>query len=145
MILALTVFSIGHVVAALSTSFSIVLIARVVTALATGAFWSVGGVVATTAAGPQNATRAIGVMIGGLTLANVIGVPVGSLVGQLTGWRGPCHGGVLKPRSDDPSLCRAAFHPPFPSGVSGCWNARTSSEQRGLPWMPDGMEDCGGG
>ncbi|MFE1885690.1 MFS transporter [Streptomyces diastatochromogenes] len=89
LILALTIFCAGHVVAALSTSFTVVLAARVVTALATGAFWSVGGVVATTAAGPRNATRAIGVMIGGLTLANVIGVPLGSLVGQFTGWRGP--------------------------------------------------------
>ncbi|WP_405529040.1 MFS transporter [Streptomyces canus] len=89
LILALSVFCLGHLVAALSTSFSIVLAARVVTALATGAFWSVGFVVATAAAGRHNATRATGVMIGGLTLANVVGVPIGSFVGQFTGWRGP--------------------------------------------------------
>lgn len=52
LILALVVFSLGHVVAAASTSFTVVLIARVVTALATGAFWAVGFVVATAAAGP---------------------------------------------------------------------------------------------
>lgn len=89
LILALSVFCLGHLLAALSTSFTIVLAARVVTALATGAFWSVGFVVATTAAGPRNATRATGVMIGGLTLANVVGVPIGSFAGQFTGWRGP--------------------------------------------------------
>ncbi|MCX4862071.1 MFS transporter [Streptomyces canus] len=89
LILALSVFCLGHLVAALSTSFSLVLAARVVTALATGAFWSVGFVVATAAAGRHNATRATGVMIGGLTLANVVGVPIGSFVGQFTGWRGP--------------------------------------------------------
>ncbi|MFE9449736.1 MFS transporter [Streptomyces sp. NPDC006739] len=89
LVLALSVFCLGHLVAALSTSFTIVLAARVVTALATGAFWSVGFVVATTAAGPHHATRATGVMIGGLTLANVVGVPIGSFVGQFTGWRGP--------------------------------------------------------
>ncbi len=89
LILALSVFSLGHVVAALSTSFTVVLAARVVTALATGAFWSVGFVVATAAAGPQKATRATGVMIGGLTLANVVGVPIGSFAGQFVGWRGP--------------------------------------------------------
>ena len=60
-----------------------------VTALATGAFWAVGFVIATTAAGPASATRAVGVMMGGLTLANVIGVPIGSFVGHYTGWRGP--------------------------------------------------------
>ena len=89
LILALSVFSLGHVVAALSTSFAVVLAARVVTALATGAFWSVGFVVSTAAAGPQRATRATGVMIGGLTLANVVGVPIGSFAGQFVGWRGP--------------------------------------------------------
>lgn len=89
LVLALAVFSLGHVVAALSGSFAVVLAARVVTALATGAFWAVGFVVATAAAGPPNSTRAIGVMMGGLTLANVIGVPIGSFAGQLTGWRGP--------------------------------------------------------
>lgn len=89
LVLALSVFSLGHVVAALSTSFTVVLAARVVTALATGAFWSVGFVVATAAAGPRKATRATGVMIGGLTLANVVGVPIGSFAGQFVGWRGP--------------------------------------------------------
>ncbi|MFD3499395.1 MFS transporter [Streptomyces sp. NPDC058678] len=89
LILALSVFCLGHLVAALSTSFTVVLLARVVTALATGAFWSVGFVVATAAAGPHQATRATGVMIGGLTLANVVGVPIGSFAGQFTGWRGP--------------------------------------------------------
>ncbi|MGP4089776.1 MFS transporter [Streptomyces sp. KR55] len=89
LILALAVFSLGHVVGVLSTSFTIVLVARVVTALATGAFWAVGFVVATAATGPHNSTRAIGVMMGGLTLANVVGVPIGSFAGQFTGWRGP--------------------------------------------------------
>ncbi|MFE9725721.1 MFS transporter [Streptomyces sp. NPDC005794] len=89
LVLALAVFALGHVVAALSGSFTVVLVARVVTALATGAFWAVGFVIATGAAGPANSTKAVGVMMGGLTLANVIGVPIGSLAGQVTGWRGP--------------------------------------------------------
>ncbi|MFF1711888.1 MFS transporter [Streptomyces sp. NPDC058268] len=88
LVLALAVFAAGHVVAALTSSFTVVLAARFVTALATGAFWAVGFVIATTAAGPANATRAVSVMMGGLTLANVIGVPAGSLVGHVTGWRG---------------------------------------------------------
>ncbi|MGW2642433.1 MFS transporter [Streptomyces sp. NPDC001348] len=89
LVLALVVFSIGHVIAALSTSFTVALAARFVTALATGAFWAVGFVIATSAAGPGDSTRAVSVMMGGLTLANVIGVPIGSLTGQVTGWRGP--------------------------------------------------------
>jgi DHA1 family inner membrane transport protein len=89
MVLSLAVFALGHVVAAFSSSFTVLLIARVVTALATGAFWAVGFVIATAAAGPGNSTRAVSVMMGGLTLANVVGVPIGSLAGQFTGWRGP--------------------------------------------------------
>ncbi|WP_329126321.1 MFS transporter [Streptomyces sp. NBC_01465] len=88
LVLALAVFAAGHVVAALTSSFTVVLAARFVTALATGAFWAVGFVIATAAAGPANATRAVSVMMGGLTLANVVGVPAGSLVGHATGWRG---------------------------------------------------------
>jgi DHA1 family inner membrane transport protein len=87
--LALVVFALGHVVAAMSDSFTVILAARVLTALATGAFWSVGAVVATEAAGPAASSRALGVVIGGLTLANVVGVPLGSFAGQLAGWRGP--------------------------------------------------------
>ncbi|WP_234430877.1 MFS transporter, partial [Streptomyces sp. NRRL F-4489] len=89
LVLALTVFALGHLTAAVTTSFTVVLLARFATALATGAFWAVGFVIATAAAGPARSTRAVGVMMGGLTLANVIGVPIGSLAGQYTGWRGP--------------------------------------------------------
>ncbi|MEV7121202.1 MFS transporter [Kitasatospora griseola] len=89
LVLALAVFALGHVVAALSTDFTVVLAARLVTALATGAFWAVGFVIATEAAGPGRSTRAVGAMMGGLTLANVVGVPLGSVVGQATGWRSP--------------------------------------------------------
>ena len=87
--LALIVFALGHVLAAVTGRFEVILAARVLTALATGAFWSVGAVVATEAAGPAASSRALGVVIGGLTLANVIGVPLGSFAGQLAGWQGP--------------------------------------------------------
>ncbi|UUU30284.1 MFS transporter [Streptomyces sp. CA-210063] len=89
LILALVVFALGHLVAALSSSFALVLAARVVTALATGTFWSVGAVVATTAAGPAATSRALGMLLGGLTVATVAGVPLGAWLGQLSGWRGP--------------------------------------------------------
>lgn len=87
--LALVVFASGHVVAGLSSSFTVLLGARVLTALATGAFWAVAAVVASNATGPDARSRAIGVVIGGLTMANVVGVPVGTFAGQIAGWRGP--------------------------------------------------------
>ncbi|WP_314454765.1 MFS transporter [uncultured Microbacterium sp.] len=88
LVLSLLLFAVGHIVAAISPVFEVVLIARVLTALATGAFLSVAAVVATSAAGPSNASRAMGVMMSGMGLAIVAGVPLGSFVGQLIGWRG---------------------------------------------------------
>ena len=57
----------------LSDDFVVVLAARVITALAAGAFWSVAAAVATTAAGPANSSRALGVMMSGVGLATVAG------------------------------------------------------------------------
>ncbi|RZB14579.1 MFS transporter [Streptomyces sp. F001] len=89
LVLALVVFSLGHAVAALSSSFAIVLAARVATGLATSAFWCVGTVVAATAAGPAATSRAMGVLMGGMNVASVAGVPLGSWLGQASDWRGP--------------------------------------------------------
>ncbi|GAA2477212.1 MFS transporter [Streptomyces longisporus] len=75
------VFAVGHVVAALSSDFAVVLASRVVTDLAT--------VVEAHAAGPAATSRALGLLMGGLTVANVIGVPPGSWLGQVSDWRGP--------------------------------------------------------
>jgi predicted MFS family arabinose efflux permease len=89
LMLALAVFTGGHVVVALGSSFPLLLVARFVTAWATGAFWSVASVVATRAAGPAASARALGLVGAGGMLANVLGVPLGAFAGQLAGWRGP--------------------------------------------------------
>ncbi|MHA4854028.1 MFS transporter [Rhodococcus sp. MSC1_016] len=86
---ALVVFAAGHMVAAMSESFTVVTASRVGTALATGAFWATGAVVAAAVAGPGASARALGVMSGGLSLAVVAGVPLGTFAGQFSGWRGP--------------------------------------------------------
>src|SRR3954454_14298705 len=88
LVLALATFAAGHVIAALSGSFALLLAARVLTAVVTGAFWSVASVVATRAAGPDASSRALGVMGTGVALATVLGVPLGSLAGDHLGWRG---------------------------------------------------------
>lgn len=87
--LALMVFAVGHVVVAVCSGFAVLLAARFLTALATGAFWAVAAVVASRAAGPAASSRALGVVLGGGMLANVIGVPLGAFAGQIIGWRGP--------------------------------------------------------
>ncbi|MET7701042.1 MFS transporter [Streptomyces sp. NPDC005485] len=89
LVLALAVFAVGHVIVALTSNFTLLLAARFLTAMATGAFWAVANVVAARAAGPAASSRALGVVGSGAMLANVVGVPAGAFAGQLMGWRGP--------------------------------------------------------
>ncbi|GAB3184813.1 MFS transporter [Nesterenkonia halophila] len=90
--LALLVFALGHLVVAVGPSLPLLLGARFVTALATGAFWAVAAVVGARAAGPARSSRALGIILGGGMLANVLGVPLGAFAGQVIGWRGPFWG-----------------------------------------------------
>jgi DHA1 family inner membrane transport protein len=83
------VFAAGHVVVALGSNFALLLAARFLTALATGAFWAVASVVAARVTGPAATSRALGVVGAGAMLANVIGVPLGAFAGQAMGWRAP--------------------------------------------------------
>lgn len=88
LVLALVVFVAGHIVIAQASDFSTLLVARFVTALATGAFWAVAAVVATRAAGSGAGARAIAIIGAGGSLAMVLGVPIGAFIAQLAGWRG---------------------------------------------------------
>ena len=89
LVLALLIFAMGHVVAALSSDFALLLAARFLTAVATGAFWAVASLVASDSARPGGASRAVAMIGSGGMLANVVGVPLGSVAGTLIGWRGP--------------------------------------------------------
>jgi DHA1 family chloramphenicol resistance protein-like MFS transporter len=89
LMLALLVYAGAHVVSALTHSFTLLLAARFVAAVATGTFWAVAAVAATAAVGRGRSSTALGVVLGGGMLANVLGVPLGALAGHLLGWRGP--------------------------------------------------------
>jgi len=84
---ALALFVAGQVLGAVAGDYTTLLVARVVTAAATGAFWAVAGVVAVSAVAPAYRARALSLLLGGLTTANVLGVPLGTLLGQQLGWR----------------------------------------------------------
>lgn len=85
----MAVFLAGNVLAALSGSYAALLSGRIVTAVAHGAFFAIGATVAASLAPSGQAGRAIAVMFAGLTLAMVVGVPLGSFLGNLMGWRLP--------------------------------------------------------
>jgi MFS transporter, DHA1 family, inner membrane transport protein len=83
----MVVFVVGNVLSALAPGYTTLLIARVLTALAHGSFFGVGAVAARRLVPREKATQAISLMITGLTLANVVGVPLGTFIAQQTSWR----------------------------------------------------------
>ncbi|GLF96930.1 Cmx/CmrA family chloramphenicol efflux MFS transporter [Streptomyces yaizuensis] len=83
----LTVFLLVHVAGALTTSYPLLLVTRVVAALANAGFLAVALSTAAALAPPGAKGRAASVLVGGITLACVAGVPGGALLGQLWGWR----------------------------------------------------------
>lgn len=83
------VFLGGNLLSALSASYELLLAGRILTAVAHGSFFAIGATVAARLAPEGQASRAIAVMFAGLTLAMVIGVPLGSLIGNALGWRLP--------------------------------------------------------
>lgn len=83
----MTFFVVGNALSAVAPNFALLLVGRVVAAFAHGAFFGIGAVLATSLVAPGKKAQAISVMFGGLTLANVLGVPLGTFVGQQWGWR----------------------------------------------------------
>jgi DHA1 family inner membrane transport protein len=81
------VFTIGNLLCAVAPSYDLLMAARIVTALSHGAFFGLGSVVAAQIVAPERRAQAIAMMFMGLTLANVMGVPAGTILGQALGWR----------------------------------------------------------
>ena len=86
LVILMTIFMAGNVLCALSPSYSLLLIARVMTALCHGAFFGIGSIVASNLVPRSERNQAIALMFSGLTLANVLGVPAGTALGQAFGW-----------------------------------------------------------
>ncbi|WP_162931370.1 Cmx/CmrA family chloramphenicol efflux MFS transporter [Streptomyces sporangiiformans] len=83
----ITIFGLGQIAGALAPTYAVLFASRVISALACAGFWAVGAAVAI-AMVPVNArARALAVMIGGLSIANVLGVPAGAFLGEHLGWR----------------------------------------------------------
>lgn len=81
------VFIVGNVLCAIASDYSVLMIARVVTSFAHGSFFGIGAVVASSLVPQEKRASAIALMFTGLTLANVLGVPLGTFIGQEFGWR----------------------------------------------------------
>jgi DHA1 family inner membrane transport protein len=80
-------FIAGNLFCALAPNYELLMVARIVTALCHGAFFGIGSVVAASLVPENRKAQAVSMMFTGLTLANVLGVPLGTALGQAAGWR----------------------------------------------------------
>jgi len=83
----LVLFIVGNSLTALAGNYEVAMIGRVIAALCHGAFFGIGSVVASDMVPANKKAGAIAIMFTGLTAANVLGVPFGTLLGQHSGWR----------------------------------------------------------
>ncbi|MCI3205963.1 MULTISPECIES: MFS transporter [Pandoraea] len=83
----LAVCCLGNVVTFLAPSYGVVLAGRLLVAAAIGVFWSTAVVTAVHLVSSRNAVRATSIVFGGVSLATVLGVPAGTLLGEHAGWQ----------------------------------------------------------
>jgi len=83
----MAIFTVGNAACAIAPDYWTLMAARVLTAFAHGTFFGVGSVVATSLVPANKKASAIAVMFTGLTVANILGVPFGTWLGQGFGWR----------------------------------------------------------
>lgn len=87
LLLAMSVFVVANVLAAAAPDYAVMVLARVLAALAAAMFTPAASAAAAGLAEPAERGRALAAVIGGLTVANALGVPLGTLIGQTAGWR----------------------------------------------------------
>jgi DHA1 family inner membrane transport protein len=82
----MALFIAGNLIGAVTANYTLLLISRVIAGLTQGPFYGIGAVVATRLVSDKLAGQAVGQMFAGLTLANVLGVPLGTWIGNEFGW-----------------------------------------------------------
>lgn len=95
----MVIFIIGNGIAAVATSFTVLIIARIVSAFAHGVFMSIGSTIAAAIVPENKRASAIAIMFTGLTVATITGVPIGTFIGQQFGTEsviyGDCCSGII--------------------------------------------------
>ena len=82
----MALFTLGNLIAWQAPGYGTLVMARVLTGLTHGVFFSVGSIIATNLVAREKAASAIATMFSGLTVAFVTGVPLGTFIGQRFGW-----------------------------------------------------------
>ncbi len=81
------IFTLGNVMTATAPTLTIAIVGRVITSFNHGAFFGIGSIIAASLVAPGRQASAIAFMFSGLTLANLMGVPVGTWLAQASSWR----------------------------------------------------------
>lgn len=89
LILAMSIFTVGNILAAIAPNYWGLMGARILTSLNHGVFFGIGSIVATSVVAKNKQASAVAMMFMGLTIANIGGVPLATWVGQNIGWRMP--------------------------------------------------------
>jgi len=87
LLLLMGLFIFGNGISVFAPNYAVLMGARMLTALTHGTFFGVGAVIASGLVRPDKRAGAVSIMMAGLTIANIIGVPLGTFIGQQMGWR----------------------------------------------------------
>ena len=87
LIALMVAFVVGNLASALAPHFGVLAVARFVSGLPHGAYFGIGSVVAARLVAPERRGQAVSMMMAGLTVANLLGVPLSTVLGQAFGWR----------------------------------------------------------
>ncbi|WP_019910109.1 MFS transporter [Paenibacillus sp. HW567] len=87
LIILMGIFIFGNAVSVIAPTYTLLILARILTAFAHGTFLGVGTIIAARLVRPEKRAGAVSIVLAGLTVANIIGVPFGTFIGQQLGWR----------------------------------------------------------
>jgi DHA1 family inner membrane transport protein len=139
----LGLFVIGNIGSALAPDYALMMVSRIVASLCHGAFFGVGSVVAAGLVAPSRRAAAIAMMFTGLTLSNVLGVPLGTLLGQAFGWRSTFW--VVAALGVVGAIGVLALVPDRPADPSASLRAELAAFRRPQVWLALGMTALGFG
>ena len=85
--LMMAVMVLGSVLSAMASNFALLLAARVLVGISIGGFWAIAGSIAPRLVPSDQVSRAMTIIFGGVAAASVLGVPLGTLLGDISNWR----------------------------------------------------------
>src|SRR5690606_21331942 len=129
----MALFAVGNVATALVTSYESLLAARFVSGLPHGAFFGVASLVAASLARPGRQAKAVATVMLGLSVANLVGVPAATWLGQSLGWRAAFWVVAVLALL---TLALVALHvPSIPGDHTSSWRREVSAFAKPQVWL----------